>query len=145
VTLVAAALAPLAAQERPAPPAAERRPHVDTLFGDVRSDDYFWLKQKTDPAVRAYLEAENAYADQTLAPIAALRETLYREMLGRIKQTDLSVPYRDRGYYYYTRTEQGKQYPIYCRKAGSLDSSEEVLLDLNHLAQGQSFLGLGAF
>jgi oligopeptidase B len=142
---LSAALSPVAAQVRPVPPAAERRPHADTLFGDIRSDDYFWLRQKTDPAVRSYLEAENAYADQVLAPIAPLREALYREMLGRIKQTDLSVPYRQGGFYYYTRTEEGKQYAIYCRKAGDLSAAEEVLLDLNQLAQGQSFMGLGAF
>jgi len=143
--LAGAAAAHAAAQVRPTPPAAERRPHVDTLFGDVRSDDYFWLRQKTDPSVRAYLEAENAYADQVMAPIAPLRETLYREMLGRIRQTDLSVPYREGGFYNYTRTEEGKQYPIYCRKRGSLDEPEEVLLDLNQLAVGQTFMGLGAF
>lgn len=143
--LCASAAAPAAARQRVTPPVAERRAHVDTLFGDVRSDDYFWLRDKPNPAVRAYLEAENAYADQMLAPIAALRETLYREMLGRIKQTDLSVPFREGGFYYYSRTEEGKQYAIWCRKQGSLDASEEVLLDLNRLAVGQTFMGLGAF
>ena len=143
LTLLAAA--PAGAQGPPSPPVAERRAHVDTLFGDVRPDDYFWMRQKTDPAVRANLEAENAYADAVLAPLAPLRETLYREMLGRIRQTDLSVPYRDGGYWYYTRTEEGRQYPIYCRKRGSLDAAEEILLDLNRLAEGQTFMGLGAF
>jgi len=141
---LAAVAAPAPAQQLPAPPVAERRPHVDTLFGDVRSDDYFWLREKTNPAVRAYLEAENAYADQVLSPIAPLRETLYREMLGRIKQTDLSVPFREGGYFYYSRTEEGKQYPIWCRKKGSLTAREEVLLDLNRLAAGQTFTALGA-
>ena len=136
---------PAAAQGRPTPPVAERRPHVDTVFGDVRPDDYFWLRHKTDPAVRSYLEAENAYAEAVLAPLAPLRDTLYREMLGRIRQTDLSVPYRDGGYWYYTRTEEGRQYPIYCRKRGSLEAAEEILLDLNRLAEGQTFMGLGAF
>ncbi len=142
LVVLLAAVVPAAAQQ---PPVAERRPHTDTLFGDVRSDDYFWLRQKSDPAVRAYLEAENAYADRTLAPIASLRDTLYREMLGRIKQTDLSVPYREGDYLYYTRTEEGKQYAIWCRKRGSAAGAEEVLLDLNQLAAGQTFMGLGAF
>jgi oligopeptidase B len=136
---------PATGQPRPAAPVAARRPHVDTLFGGVRSDDYFWLREKADPAVRAYLEAENAYADAVLAPNAALRDTLYREMLARIKQTDLSVPYRDGGFWYYTRTEEGRQYPIYCRRRGSMDAPEEVLLDLNQLAVGHTFLGLRAF
>ena len=144
VLLAAAAVAPAFAQ-LPSPPVADRHPKADTLFGDVRVDDYFWLREKSNPAVRAYLEAENAYADRVLAPIAALRETLYREMLSRIKQTDLSVPFREGGYFYYTRTEEGKQYPIWCRKKGTLDAPEEVLLDLNQLAVGQSFMGLGAF
>ena len=129
----------------PMPPVAERRPHVDTNFGDVRHDDYFWLRNKPDPAVRAYLEAENGYADAVMAPMAGLRETLYREMLSRIKQTDLSVPYLEHGYYYYTRTVEGQQYPIWCRKRGSLDAAEEVLIDLNQLAVGKSFAGLGDF
>lgn len=135
---------PLAAQQTALqPPVAERRTHVDTLHGEVRSDDYFWLREKSDPAVAAYLEAENAYAEQVLAPLAGLRETLYQEMLGRIKQTDLSVPYRDNGYFYYSRTEEGKQYPVIARKRGSLDAPEEVLLDVNRLAEGQSFMSVG--
>ena len=135
---------PLAAQQTALqPPVAERRTHVDTLHGEVRSDDYFWLRKKSDPAVAAYLEAENAYAEQVLAPLAGLRETLYQEMLGRIKQTDLSVPYRDNGYFYYSRTEEGKQYPVIARKRGSLDAPEEVLLDVNRLAEGQSFMSVG--
>jgi oligopeptidase B len=129
----------------PAPPLAERRAHVETLFGEVRSDDYFWLRNKQDPAVRAYLEAENAYAERVMAPMAALRDTLYSEMLRRIRQTDLSVPYPDRGYVYYSRTVEGQQYPIYCRRRGSMDAPEEVLLDLNEMARGKSFMGLGAY
>jgi oligopeptidase B len=132
------------AQSQPTPPVAERRPHVDTLFGEVRQDDWFWLRQKDDPAVRAYLEAENTYADRVMAPIAGLRETLYQEMLGRIRQTDLTVPYRQGAWLYYTRTEEGKQYPIYCRKPHP-DGAEQVLLDLNEMARGQTFMGLGAF
>jgi oligopeptidase B len=142
---LAAVLAPVHAGAQPTPPVAERRAHVDTLHGDVRRDDYFWLREKSDPAVRRYLEAENAYARQVLAPTAALQERLYREMLSRIKQTDLSVPYRERGYWYYTRTVEGQQYPIYARKKGSLDAPEQVTLDLNAMAKGQVFMGLGEY
>src|SRR5688572_11870087 len=129
----------------PAIPRAERRSHVDTLHGDARSDDYFWLRVKSDPAVRAYLESENKYAEAVLAPLTPLREQLYKEMLGRIKQTDLSVPTRDRGYFYYSRTVEGKQYPIYARKRGSLDAPEQITLDLNEMAKGQMFMGVSAY
>ena len=117
---------------------------MDTLHGEVRSDDWFWLRTKSDPAVAEYLEAENAYARAVLAPTAALQERLYQEMLGRIKQTDLSVPVRDRGWWYYTRTEEGKQYPVYARKRGSLTAPEEITLDVNAMAQGQQFMSVGA-
>ena len=125
------------------PPFAPRRPHPTVIHGERLDDDYSWLRERDDPAVRAYLEAENAYGEALLAPIKDLEQRLYDEMLGRIKQTDLSVPYLDGGYWYYSRTEEGKQYPIYCRKQGSLDAPEIVLLDLNALAQGHSFMALG--
>jgi oligopeptidase B len=125
------------------PPAAPRRPHPVTLHGERLEDDYYWLRDKNDPAVRAYLEAENGYADAVLAPLRGLEQSLYDEMLGRIKQTDLSVPYRDGAYWYYSRTEEGKQYSIHCRKRESLEAPEEVLLDLNALAVGHSFMALG--
>jgi oligopeptidase B len=125
-------------------PVAPIRPKVDTLHGDIRVDNYFWLRIKTDPAVRAYLEAENAYADSMLAHTKPLQETLYNEMLGRIKQTDLSVPYLDNGWWYYTRTEEGKQYPILVRRKGSMDAPEQVMVDVNELAKGQEFMALGA-
>ncbi len=129
----------------PLPPMAERRPRAVTFHGETFEDPYAWLRERDDPAVRAYLEAENAYAGQILAGTAALQETLYREMLGRIKQTDLSVPYRWHDHWYFSRTEEGKQYPIHCRKHRTLDAEEEVLLDLNALAEGRSFMALGAF
>jgi oligopeptidase B len=129
----------------PHPPVAPRRAHLDTVHGIARSDDYFWLRDRGDPAVISYLEAENAYADSMLAPLAGLRDTLYREMLGRIRQTDLSVPYRNGDYLYYSRTEEGKQYPVYCRRRGSMDAPEEVLLDLNEMARGRIFMALGAY
>lgn len=130
----------------PAPVARlERVEHV--LHGDVRMDDYAWLRKKEDPAVIAYLEEENAYAEAWMKRTEEFQEKLYQEMLGRIQQTDLSVPYTLRGYSYYSRTVEGRQYSIYCRRklhpAGEGD--EEVLLDLNRLAEGHSFLGLGVY
>jgi oligopeptidase B len=138
----------------PAPPAAHRKPVEHVVHGDRREDDYAWLREKENPDVIAYLKAEDAYSDAMLKSTEPLQEKLYQEMLGRIQQTDLSVPYRLRGYWYFTRTEEGKQYPIYCRcKTSSGHESipqesgapEEILLDLNVLAEGHSFLGLGAF
>ncbi len=137
-----------AAQERTTPlepPVAKKVARVEILHGDQRVDDYFWLREKSNPEVIAYLEAENAYTDAMMKASGPFQEALYKEMLGRIKQTDLTVPYRLRGYYYYSRTEEGKQYPIQCRKRGSLEAPEEVLLDLNELATGHKFLALGAF
>ena len=127
-----------------AAPRAARKPRVRSIHGDTLTDDYAWLEDKTSPAVIAHLQAENAHAEAVLRPTRALQETLYRELVGRIEQTALSVPVRRGGYYYYERTEAGKQYPIYCRKQGSLDAPEAVLLDLNELAAGRSYLGLGA-
>jgi oligopeptidase B len=129
----------------PAPPVAARVARTETLHGDVRVDDYYWLREKSNPEVAAYLEAENAYADAVLRHTVPFQESLYREMLARIQETDLSVPYREGAYLYYARTEEGKQYPIYCRKRGSLEGPEEVVLDLNELARGQPFLSVGAF
>jgi len=113
------------------------------LHGERLQDDYFWLREREDPAVRVYLEAENRYADALLAPTRELQETLYREMLGRIKQTDVSVPYRDGAYWYYARTEEGRQYSIYCRKHLVLTAPEQILLDLNQLAEGHPYMALG--
>jgi len=150
-----------AAQEpMPKPPVAKMQPHVVELHGVKLVDPYFWMRNKGSRDVIDFLNAENAYAEAVLAPTKALQEQLYEEMLGRIKQTDLSVPRREGRYLYYTRTEQGKQYPIYCRKpapedaphvaaSSSLrdreDASEEVLLDVNQLAEGQQFMSVAAF
>jgi oligopeptidase B len=127
------------------PPVARRVAHPTTIHGDTRADDYFWLREKTSPEVAAYLEAENAYTDAVMAPTEPFQDALYREMLARIKETDLSVPYREGGYFYYSRTEEGKQYPIFCRRKGDLEAPEQVTLDLNELATGHSFLSLGAY
>ena len=127
----------------PTPPLAPVRPHVHTLHGESRPDPYAWLRDKSDPAVTAYLEAENRYAEEVLGPVAGFRDRLYDEMLGRIKQTDLSVPHRDGAYWYYSRTEEGKQYPIYARKRGALTAAEEILLDLNVMAVGHPYMAVG--
>ena len=126
-----------------AAPIARKKPTVRELHGEKFVDDYFWLREKGTPEVKAYLEAENVHTDAVMAPYKELQETLYKEMLGRIKETDLSVPVRDGAYFYYTRTEQGQQYPIYCRKKGSLDAPEEVYLDVNALAKGEKFMAIG--
>ena len=125
-----------------APPAARKATHMQTLHGDQLQDDYFWLRERENPEVKAYLEKENAFTDAFMKPTEGLQKTLYDEMLGRIKETDLSVPYRDRGWYYYMRTEKGKQYPIWCRKKGTLDAPEEVYLDVNELAKGERFMNV---
>lgn len=127
------------------PPLARREPVETIVHDDRRIDHYAWLRHKESPEVIAYLEAENVYTDAVLKPAEKLQDALYQEMLGRILQTDLSVPYRLRGYQYFTCTEQGKQYPIHCRRIDASGSLDEVLLDLNRLAEGHSFLGLGAF
>jgi oligopeptidase B len=129
----------------PRPPVAKAVPVTSEVHGERRRDEYRWLRDKEDPDVRAYLEAENAYVDAVMKPTEAFQQALYAEMLERIQETDENVPYRLGGYFYYSRTEQGKQYPIYCRKRGSLEASEEVTLDLNRLAEGKAFMALGAY
>jgi len=125
------------------PPIAARRPHVTEHFGLRRVDDYFWLRQRDNPEVIAYLEAENAYAEAMMAHTRPLQEKLYREFLSRIKETDLSVPVRRDDYYYYSRTLQGLAYPIFCRKRGSLEAEEEIILDVNALAAGHDYYDIG--
>jgi oligopeptidase B len=127
------------------PPIARREPVEMVLHDDRRVDHYAWLRNKESAEVIDHLKAENAYTDGLLLPTEALQEKLYREMLGRILQTDLSVPYRLRGYSYFTRTEEGKQYPVRCRRREVEGATEELFLDLNALAEGHSFLGLGSF
>jgi oligopeptidase B len=127
------------------PPVARREPVEQLLHGDRRVDHYAWLRYKDNPEVMAYLKGENAYTDAVLKPTEAFQEKLYQEMLGRILQTDLSVPYRLRGYHYFTRTEEGKQYATHCRRRDADGAAVELLLDLNLLAEGHSFLGLDSF
>ncbi|UCD57944.1 MAG: S9 family peptidase, partial [Candidatus Hydrogenedentota bacterium] len=127
------------------PPVAKIEPKVDTVLGTVMVDNYFWLRGKEKPEVIAYLEAENEYTQTIMKHTEELQEKLYQEILGRIKETDLSVPVKDDDYYYYSRDEEGKQYKIYCRKKGSLEADEEIMLDVNVLAEGQEFMSLGTF
>jgi oligopeptidase B len=132
-------------EDTPTPPVAARRPYEITTHDHTRVDDYYWLREKENPEVIAYLEAENAYTTAMLKETEPLQETLYKEMVGRIQETDQTVPVRKDDHYYYTRTEEGKQYPIYCRRHGSLDAPEEILLDLNQLAEGHAYLRMGIF
>jgi oligopeptidase B len=127
------------------PPVARREPVEHIIHGDRRVDHYAWLRHKENSEVIAYLEAENAYTDAILKPTEPFQEKLYQEMLGRILQTDLSVPYGLRGYQYFTRTEEGKQYAAHCRQLDAGGAAVELLLDLNALAEGHSFLGLDCF
>lgn len=133
------------AAEGPVPPAAKRVEKLALVHGDRRVDEYAWLRDKGNPEVVRHLEAENAYTAAVMKPTDAFQESLYQEMLGRIKQTDLSVPYRRGEFFYYSRTEEGKQYQISCRKKGSLDSPEEILIDGNERASGHGFWSLGAW
>jgi oligopeptidase B len=126
------------------PPTARRQQTVNTYHGHPLTDDYAWLREKTSPEVIGFLEQENAYTRAVMKPTEELQARLYDEMLSHIKETDVSVPFRDKNYFYYSRTEQGSQYPIYCRKHGSLEAKEEVMLDMNQLAAGESFMALGA-
>lgn len=127
----------------PKPPVAKKIPKDVTVYGDTRIDNYYWLRERDNPEVLNYLEAENAYTETMMKHTEELRDSLFREMKGRIKETDLSVPVKIDDYYYYSRTEEGKQYSIYCRKKGSLEADEEVLLDQNELAEGYEYFELG--
>ena len=127
------------------PPVADKVAKDITVHGDTRTDNYFWLRDKQNPKVMEYLKAEDAYSDAVMKPLAPLQDALFKEMVGHIKETDQSAPYRRGDYFYYTRTEQGKQYQTFCRRKGALTAAEEVVLDLNQMAEGQKFMALGAF
>jgi oligopeptidase B len=123
-------------QPVPTPPQAAKIPKVLETHGEKRVDDYFWMNDRNDPNVVAYLEAENAYANALMQPTLKLQTRLYEEMAGRLKPNDESLPVEDNGYFYYTRYEQGREYPLYCRRKGSPKAAEEVMLDVNVLAAG---------
>ena len=150
-----------ASTSAPTPPDAEQRPHTVTApHGATREDAYYWLRddKREDPAMLAYLDAENAYADATLASLKPVENRLYDEIVGRIQQDDSSVPYRDRGFWYYSRFETGKDYPVHARRADGTGidalsiqaanakgdfSGEQVMLDVNQLADGKDYYAVG--
>ncbi len=129
---------------KPTVPMAEKKPKSTKIHGVTLVDDYFWLREKSNPQVMQYLKAEDSYTDAVMKPTSDQQDKLYKEMLSHIKQTDVNVPYRYSDYFYYSRTEEGKQYPIFCRKKGSLEAKEEVMLDQNELAKGFKFMSVGA-
>ncbi len=129
----------------PKPPVAKKVPHVTEVNGHKMVDNYFWLRDKPNPEVRAYLEAENVYTDAVMKPTEGFQKKLYEEMLSRVKETDVEVPYREGDYFYYVREEAGKQYGIRCRRRGSMEAPEEIVIDVNELAKGQAFMSLAAY
>src|SRR5215831_16481554 len=138
----------MSAQEQPPKTATTKKvPKTTQIHGYTVIDDYSWMadKTKTDKDVLAYLKAETDYADAMMKPTASFQEALYKEMLARIKETDENVPYRKGDCFYYTRTVQGKQYQIFCRKKGDLKAPEEITLDMNKMAEGQQFFSVGAY
>ncbi len=124
------------------PPKAELKPTKLEKHGDVRVDNYYWLKERENPKVVDYLKAENEYTEAVMAHTKTLQDSLFEEIKGRIKQDDASVPYKLDDYYYYTRFEEGGEYPIYCRKKGSLEAAEEIMLDVNVMAKGHDFFAV---
>ena len=134
---------PLGANVFPDPPQAKVIPHRLEQHGQVRVDDYYWLNDRSNPEVLAYLQKENDYATTLRRHMADLEHTLFEEIKGRIKQIDLSVPFKQGDYVYYVRYEEGKEYALYCRKKGSVGGSEEIMLDGNELAEGHEYFSLG--
>ena len=128
-----------------APPVANSIHTENHINGGKLVDDYQWMRNKSNPEVAQYLEKENAYADAVMAPTAALQQKLYDEMVSHTKETDVNVPFKDGGYFYYSRWEKGQQYPIFARKKGSVEAAEEITVDVNELAKGQPFMSLGAY
>ncbi|HWZ12261.1 MAG TPA: S9 family peptidase [Acidobacteriaceae bacterium] len=128
-----------------APPIARKQLVETSLYGQTLRDEYAWLRDKNAEEVTRYLEAENAHTDAVMAPLKPLTEALYREMLSHVKETDVSVAFPEGDYFYYSRTEEGLQYPVYCRKRGSLDAPEEIVLDVNALAAGHAYYSIGSY
>jgi oligopeptidase B len=124
---------------------ASKIPHTHEIHGDIRQDEYFWMRERDTPPVLQYLRSENQRTSEALAPVRGLESGLYHEMRARIKEDDSSVPVFDTGFYYYTRYNKGQEYEIHCRKKGSLESAEEVILDENQLAAGKSYFEVGDF
>ena len=124
-------------------PVAAKKAKELTIHGDTRVDNYYWLRERENPEVIAYLEEENAYREELMKDSENLQESLFQEIIGRIKQTDESVPYKENGYFYYVRYEEGKEYPIYCRKKESMEAEEEVIANVNEMAEGHDYYSLG--
>ncbi|HEY0661403.1 MAG TPA: S9 family peptidase [Lysobacter sp.] len=150
--MIAAALMSLTmnatADPLPTPPDAAKKPHVvKAPHGAERNDEYYWLRDDTrkNAEMLAYLNAENAYVDTAMAPLKPLQDKLYEEIVGRIKQDDSSVPYRERGWWYYSRFETGQDYPIHARRQGSMEAAEEILLDVNVMAKGKDYFSVGDY
>ncbi len=147
LAIFAATLSPAtSAGATPKPPVAAKRDHaVKAPFGATRNDEYYWLRDDTrkNPQMLAYLKAENAYTDASLEPLEGLKDAIYGEIVGRIKQDDATVPYRKRGYWYYTRYETAKEYPVHARREGSMEAPEQVMLDVNAMAAGKDFFQVG--
>lgn len=130
-------------EEKMEAPQAAKKEKKLTIHGDTRIDPYYWLRERDNPEVIAYLDAENAYREEVMKDSEGLQESLFQEIIGRIKQTDESVPYKRNGYFYYVRYEEGQEYPIYCRKKGSLEAEEEVIVNVNLMAVGHSYYDVG--
>jgi len=124
-------------------PVADKKPKELTIHGDTRIDNYYWLRERENPEVISYLEAENSYRESVMKDTEGFQKDLFDEIIGRIKQTDESVPYRKNGYYYYTRYVEGKEYPVYCRKKGSMEAREEILANVNEMAVGYAYYQVG--
>ena len=124
-------------------PVAAKKPKELSIHGDTRIDNYYWLREQENPEVISYLEAENSYRESVMKDTEGFQKNLFDEIVGRIKQTDESVPYRKNGYYYYTRYVEGKEYPVYCRKKGSIEAQEEILANVNEMAEGYAYYQVG--
>ena len=124
-------------------PRAEKIDKVMSMHDHERIDEYYWLNERDNPKVIDYLNAENNYRDQYMKDYKSLENELFEEIKSRIKEDDSSVPYLENGYYYYTRFEKGKQYPIYCRKKGNLNNKEEILIDVNKISKSQEYFRIG--
>ncbi len=145
VIAMMASCGPVRETNGPEPPVAEKRPEELIMHGDTRIDNYYWMRHREDPEVIEYLHAENAYLESAMEHTEALQERLFNEMKERMPQDDQSAPFYDNGYYYYTRYEEGLEYPIYCRRPGSLDAEEEIILDVNELAEPHPFYRVGTY
>jgi len=133
------------ATEMPEPPVAEKIPKELIIHGDTRVDDYYWLNERDNPQVIDYLTAENAYKDAVMKHTESFQKKLYDEIVGRIKKTDISVPSKESGYYYYSRYEEGGEYPIYCRRKGTMEAEEEILLNVNEMAEGHAYYSVAGY